>query len=104
MSAGPMSQVSVGMMEVKMELQPGSRSRSYLEDRRNFIGVASWASGVLLALALLWMFGHYGGVGWWTFVVVVALLSGRVWALVMWPVFKSIYNIEEPRADERKKE
>ncbi len=98
-----MSQVSL-TKQANMEQQPNLRRKSYLEDRRNFTKVWSSVCGSLFALALLWMFGHYGGMGWWVFIVVVALLSGWVGALIMWPVFKSIYNIEEPQADELKKE
>jgi len=85
-----------------METQPSLRKRSYLEDRRNFMKVASLASGLLFALALLWMFGNYGGLGWWLFLTMLALVTCRIWAFFMWFVFKSVYGIDEPKDDARK--
>lgn len=80
-----------------MEVQRSLRARSYLEDRRNFMKVWSLSVGVLFGLALLWMFGNYGGVGWWLFIFLVALATGRVSAFFMWFVFKNVYAIDEPK-------
>jgi uncharacterized membrane protein len=82
--------------------QPGLRKRSYLEDRRNFMKVVSLGVWLLFALALLWMFGSYGGIGWWIFLAVLALVVGCVSAFFMWFVFKSVYGIDEPKDDARK--
>lgn len=86
-----------------MEMQPSLRARSYLEDRRNFMKVASLGFGMLFGLALLWMFGSYGEIGWWLFLAIVALVAGRVWAFFMWFVFKNVYAIDEPRDDDARK-
>ena len=86
-----------------MEIKSNSHKRSYyLEDRRNFMKVTSLGFAALYGLALLWMFGDYGGIGWWFFLVVLALVAGRVGAFFMWFVFKSVYGIDEPKDDARK--
>ena len=86
-----------------METRPSLRDRPYLEDRRNFMRVVSLGVGLLFALALLWMFGYFGGLGWWFFIIVLALVVGRVSAFFMWFVFKSVYAIGEPKNDERER-
>ncbi len=78
------------------------RKGSYLEDRQNFMKVVSLSVWVLFALALLWMFGGHGGIGWWLFLVVLALVVGCVSAFFMWFVFKNVYAIDEPKDDARK--
>ena len=78
-----------------MEIQSNLRKRTYLEDRRNFMKVVSLCVGLLFGLALLWMFGSYGGIGWWLFLAVLALVTGRVSAFFMWFVFKGVYAIDE---------
>lgn len=93
-----MSKMSI----VPETIQPGLRKRSYLEDRRNFMKVVSLSVGLLFALALLWMFGSYGGIGWWLFLAALALVVGFVSAFFMWFVFKNIYSIDEPRDDVQK--
>ena len=85
-----------------MNIQPNLHARSYLENRSNFMKVASLGFGVLSGLGLLWMFGKYGGLGWWLILVGLALVSGRVWAFFMWFVFKSVYGIDEPKDIARK--
>ena len=80
-----------------MEIQPGLRARSYLESRSNFMKVVSLGFGVPFGVVLLWMFGNYWGLGWWLFLSVVALATGRVWAFFMWFVFKNVYAIDEPK-------
>ncbi len=59
--------------------------------------LVSLGVGLLFALALLWMFGSYGGIGWWLFLAVLALVVGCVSAFFMWFVFKSVYAIDEPQ-------
>jgi hypothetical protein len=34
------------------------------------------------------MFGKYGGVGWWLFLVALAVPAGWVWAFFMWHALK----------------
>ncbi len=97
-----MSQVPIAPESKEMEIQPGMRKGSYLEDRRNFMKVVSLSVWLLFALALLWMFGSHGGIGWWFFLVVLALVVGRVSAFFMWFVFKNVYAIDEPKDDARK--
>ena len=84
-----------------MEIQPKLREKSYLEDRHNFIKLVSLGVGLPFALALLWMFGSYGGIGWWLFLAVLAIGVGSVSAFFMWFVFKSVYAIDEPKDDKR---
>lgn len=96
-----MPQVSVAP-ESEVETQPNSRKRPYLEDRRNFMNVVSLGVGLPFALALLWMFGSYGQIGWWIFLTVLALVTGRVSAFFMWFVFKNVYGVDESKGDERK--
>ena len=72
-----------------------ARKKSFLEERRNFMTVASLSFSVLSGLGLLWLFGNYGGFGWWLFIAAVAFVIGRVWAFFMWFVFKSVYAIDE---------
>jgi hypothetical protein len=45
-------------------------------------GIAS--VGVPGAVGLLWMFGAYGGIGWWVLLTVLALVAGWAWAYFMW--------------------
>jgi hypothetical protein len=56
----------------------------YVREKRNFIKVGTASVGVLSAIGLLWMFGTYGGAGWWLFLIVLALLGGWAWAHLMW--------------------
>jgi hypothetical protein len=63
--------------------------RRYLKDRRGFIKVATASFAVPFAVAVLWMFGAHGGLGWWLFLVVLALGAGWLWASAMWLVVKS---------------
>ena len=58
--------------------------RKYLQHRPNFMKVASVAFGLPSAVALLWMFGSYGGIGWWLFLVALAVPAAWVWAYFMW--------------------
>ena len=51
--------------------------------------------GTLFAIALLVIWGEFGGVLWWLFVFAVAFATAWVWARLMWPVFKQTYGIEE---------
>lgn len=69
--------------------------RSRLEDKRFFTNVTWLGSGVPLAVAFLWMFGSYGGLGFWLFLVVIAIVASRISAFLMWYAFKGVYNIEE---------
>ena len=78
-----------------MDIQPSLRERSYLEDRRNFMNVVSLSIGVLGGVFLFWMFGNYGGLGWWLYLIGIAFVSGRVSAFFMWFVFKNVYAIDE---------
>lgn len=59
---------------------------SYLRNRRNFMKYGVASVGVPGAVGLLWMFGGNGGVGWWLFLVVLALAAGWMWAYLMWLV------------------
>jgi len=72
---------------------------SRLHDRRYFTNVATIAFGVPAVVAFLWMFGSYGGLGFWLFLSVVALACGRIWAYLMWFVFKAVYDIDESKTD-----
>jgi hypothetical protein len=65
--------------------------------------VVSLGIGFAFAIALLWMFGNYGGLGWWLFLAVVALITGYVSAFFMWFVFKNVYAINEPKDDAKKR-
>ncbi|OGA53023.1 MAG: hypothetical protein A3F74_04815 [Betaproteobacteria bacterium RIFCSPLOWO2_12_FULL_62_58] len=56
----------------------------YLQERRNFIGVGAIAFGMPCAIAELWMFGEYGGIGWWIFLVLLAIPAAWAWAYFMW--------------------
>jgi hypothetical protein len=42
----------------------------------------TFASGA--AVVLLWMFGPYGGLLWWVFLLTLAILAGWIWAALMW--------------------
>ena len=77
------------------KVQTGMRRGSYLENRRNFMRVVSVGVGVPFTLALFWMFGSYGGAGWWLFLAVLAFLTARISAFVLWFVFKNVYAIDE---------
>jgi hypothetical protein len=46
--------------------------------------VAATTFGSGSAVVLLWMFGGYGGVGWWLLLVALAVPAGWVWAYFMW--------------------
>jgi uncharacterized membrane protein len=59
-------------------------------------------TGVPFALGLFWMFGSYGEFGWWLFLAVVALVTCRASAFVMWFVFKNVYAIDESKDDATK--
>lgn len=62
------------------------RFGKYLQHRRNFMKVATAAFGLLFTAAVLWMFGGYGGVGWWLFLVALAVPVSWLWAFCMWLV------------------
>lgn len=80
--------------------QDSARRRPYLEDRRNFTRVTTAAFGVLYGVPMLWMFGKYGGVGWWLVIALIAFAVARLWAFMMWFVFRSVYSVDEPKNDE----
>ena len=84
-----------------MDEQSVVRKKPYLEDRRNFIRVATLGFGVPFCLFLLWMFGRFGGAGWWFFLVGLAFAISYIWARVMWIVFKNAYSIQEPRDNQK---
>jgi len=56
----------------------------YMRQKPNFIRIGGGSVGILSAVGFLWMFGKYGGAGWWMFLIVLALLAGWVWAHFMW--------------------
>ena len=56
----------------------------YLKEKRNFVKVGTVAFGVPFATGAHWMVGAYGGVAWWLFLVVLALVGSWVWASLMW--------------------
>lgn len=60
------------------------RLGKYLHHRRNFMKVASATFGLPFAAVMLWMFGEYGGVGWWLFLVALALPAAWMWAFFIW--------------------
>jgi len=60
------------------------RFGKYLQHRPNFMKVAAATFGVPFAVAVLWMFGAYGGPSWWLLLVAVALATGWFWAYFMW--------------------
>ena len=65
-----------------------ARFAKYLQHRPNFIKVWGTTFGVAFAVVELWMFGKYGGVGWWLFLAVLAVPAGWVWAFLMWHVME----------------
>jgi fatty acid desaturase len=80
--------------------QESARRRPYLEDRRNFTRVTTAAFAVLYGVLLLWMFGGYGGVEWWLVIALIAFAVARLWAFVMWFVFRGVYSVGEQESDE----
>ena len=80
-----------------MEIRSSVRKKSYLADRGNFMNVGTLAFGLSFAIGLLWMFGGYGSIGWWLFIILLAIVGGRVWSFFMWFVFKSVYAIDETK-------
>jgi hypothetical protein len=72
----------------------------YLAHRPTFIKVAGWGTGVPFAIALLWLFGSYGGFGWWVFLTAVAGLTAWISAYPMWFIFSAIY-LQGPGASRR---
>ena len=73
------------------------RLRESLQHRSGFIKIASVAFGVPSAVVLLWMFGSYGGVGWWLFLVALTIPAAWGWAYFMW--LASARNIRRGSAD-----
>ncbi len=67
-------------------MQPNLRVRfaKYLQHRRNFMKVATAAFGLPFVVGVLWMFGGYGGAGWWLLLVALALPVSWLWAFFMW--------------------
>lgn len=80
-----------------METESSPRKKTFLEHRPNFIKVVSFAIGLQMAIAFLWMFGDYGGIGWLIFLAGVAFAVGVVSAYFMWFAFKSVYGINESK-------
>jgi len=56
----------------------------FTADRQNFIKVVAPAFGVPFCAVILWMFGRYGGVGWWLLLTLVSLGAGWLYAYLMW--------------------
>ena len=46
--------------------------------------VAGSAFGVLVGIALLCLFGAYGGIAWWLFLAALSAAGGWLWAYGMW--------------------
>jgi hypothetical protein len=67
-------------MEQKLLIIAGK----YLREKHNFIKVGATSFSVLFGAGLLWMFGKYGGADFWFFLIALALLSGWIWAHMMW--------------------
>ena len=60
------------------------RLAKYLQHRRNFMKVAAVTFGVPFAVGSLSMFGPYGGIGWWLFLIAAAIPAAWLWAFFMW--------------------
>ena len=71
--------------------------KSRLEDKRYFMNLMSVGTSVPAVIAFLWMFGMEGGLGFWFFLILVAVVSARVSAYLMWYVFKAVYGIDESK-------
>jgi hypothetical protein len=61
----------------------------YLQERSNFIKAGAIAFGVPFAIAELWIFGRYGGIGWWLLLVALTIPVSWLWAFCMWHVCKA---------------
>jgi len=61
-----------------------NRVAQYLEYRPNFVKVAALSFGVPFGVAVLWMFGSYGGIGWWLLLIALAVPVSWIWAVGMW--------------------
>ena len=65
------------------------RFSRYLQLKTNFVKVWGTTFGVGFLVVELWMFGKYGGLGWWLFLGTLAVCAGWAWALFMWHAMQS---------------
>ena len=81
-----------------------NRVAEYLEHKPNFVRVAAWSFGAPFAIAILWMFGPYGRVGWWLLLVALTIPAAWLWAIGMWFVcegdIKRLASASRQRANE----
>jgi ABC-type amino acid transport system permease subunit len=75
----------------------------YLHHRPHFMIVVGWGIGVPLVIYFLWLFGSYGGLGFWLFLIAVVALSSWVSAYLMWFVFSAIYLHGTDETDAKRK-
>jgi hypothetical protein len=71
------------------------RKKFFLDDRKNFVNVASVIFGTICSAGLIWWFGSAMHFAWWLLLVVVAFAGGRLWAVLMWPIYKGLYAVDE---------
>lgn len=60
-----------------------------IRTKSDFMRFGTVTFGALAALGGLWMFGRYGRMGWWVFLIALAFGAGWVWSFFMWQVFRS---------------
>ena len=63
------------------------RGSRYLHHKRSFLTFSTAFIGTWLAIAFLWQYAEYGGIGLWFVIIGLCLLGGFVWGLIMWAIF-----------------
>ena len=66
-----------------------NRVAEYLEHKPSFVRVAAWSFGVPSSIVMLWMFGPYGGIGWWLLLIALMVPASWLWAVGMWFALES---------------
>ena len=77
------------------------KRKRLLREKRGFIRLGTIGFGSSFALAELWVFRAYSGIGFWLFVLVVSFAVAWGWASMMWHVYQSTV-LKGTESDSRK--
>ena len=73
------------------------------EQRRTFMKIWGTAFGVVSAVVFVSLFGKYGSLGWWIFLILLAVPIAWVWSFLVWHALSSdIRRLSSDSMEQRK--